>query len=150
MRSLFYAVCVVAVALFAARLNGIEPWIVFNGPSIVVFVALFVAASTWSFPPSQISEALRAATGSSPISNEQGARYSQIFLRLSTISISAGVTGAILGFVQMLQSMEDPSRIGPAIALGLVTTLYGVLASELLFRPWANHCLNRVGQELTL
>jgi chemotaxis protein MotA len=35
----------------------------------------------------------------------------------------------------MLQSMEDPSSIGPAMAVALITTLYGALLANIVFLP---------------
>ena len=149
MRPLFSALSVVAIVLFVSLMNGLDFWLVFNWPSMALFAAVFVAASTWSFPLSHISEALSAATGTSPLTREQGARYSEMFNRLSSISIATGVMGSLVGFVHMLQNMDDPSNIGTAIAVGLVTTVYGVLVSELLCRPWGNHCLACVDEALT-
>ena len=40
-----------------------------------------------------------------------------------------------MGLVLMLQSLEDPSTIGPAMAIALITTLYGALIANLIFLP---------------
>ena len=39
------------------------------------------------------------------------------------------------GLVQMLSNMEDPKSIGPAMAIALLTTLYGALLANLMFQP---------------
>jgi chemotaxis protein MotA len=39
--------------------------------------------------------------------------------------------------------MEDPAAIGPAMAVALLTMFYGVIGSELIFRPAAASCLVR-------
>ncbi len=59
-----------------------------------------------------------------------------------------GMIGTLIGLVQMLQTMDDPSTIGPAMAVALLTTLYGALAANLLCIPMAgklkNHSRNEV------
>jgi chemotaxis protein MotA len=39
--------------------------------------------------------------------------------------------------------MEDPTTIGPAMAVALLTMFYGTLLGELVFRSMANSCLNK-------
>ena len=43
--------------------------------------------------------------------------------------------GTIVGLVQMLSNMEDPSTIGPAMAVALLTTLYGAVIANLIALP---------------
>lgn len=62
-----------------------------------------------------------------------------------------GMIGTLIGLVQMLASMDDPSSIGPAMAVALLTTLYGAVFANLIFLPLAEkldlrsneECLNR-------
>lgn len=46
-----------------------------------------------------------------------------------------GMIGTLVGLVQMLQAMDDPSKIGPAMAVALLTTLYGALISNVVCLP---------------
>ena len=48
-----------------------------------------------------------------------------------------GMIGTLVGLVQMLQNLEDPSAIGPAMAVALLTTLYGALIANLFAIPIA-------------
>ncbi|MEG3181760.1 motility protein A [Sphingomonas sp. LT1P40] len=48
-----------------------------------------------------------------------------------------GLIGTILGLVQMFASMEDPDKIGAAMAVALLATLYGALVANLLAMPVA-------------
>lgn len=50
---------------------------------------------------------------------------------------SLGMVGTVLGLVGMFASMDDPSTLGPAMALALLTTLYGLIFGTLLFGPAA-------------
>ena len=46
-----------------------------------------------------------------------------------------GMVGTLIGLILMLQSMDDPSTIGPAMAIALITTFYGALFANLIFIP---------------
>lgn len=49
-----------------------------------------------------------------------------------------GMIGTLVGLIIMLDSMgDDPSKLGSGLAIALCTTLYGVLASRLVFVPAA-------------
>lgn len=50
---------------------------------------------------------------------------------------SLGMLGTVLGLIAMFASMNDPDTLGPAMALALLTTLYGIVAGTLLFGPAA-------------
>ena len=41
------------------------------------------------------------------------------------IAPAMGMIGTLVGLVGMLQNMSDPKAIGPAMAIALLTTLYG-------------------------
>ncbi len=46
-----------------------------------------------------------------------------------------GMIGTLIGLINMLKQMDDPSSIGPAMATALLTTLYGSMLANLLFSP---------------
>ena len=48
-----------------------------------------------------------------------------------------GMIGTLVGLVGMLQNMSDPKAIGPAMAIALLTTLYGALIANVLAGPFA-------------
>tara|TARA_B100000686_G_scaffold330361_1_gene392538 strand:+ start:2196 stop:3053 length:858 start_codon:yes stop_codon:yes gene_type:complete len=48
-----------------------------------------------------------------------------------------GLIGTLIGLVQMLSTLDDPSTIGPAMAVALLTTFYGALLGSALFAPLA-------------
>ncbi len=48
-----------------------------------------------------------------------------------------GMIGTLIGLVQMLQNMSDPSSIGPAMAVALLTTLYGAVIMNVFTNPMA-------------
>jgi len=62
----------------------------------------------------------------------------RIFRALGEAAPAFGMIGTLIGLVQMLSSMDDPSSIGPAMAVALLTTLYGALVSNVLALPVAD------------
>ena len=48
-----------------------------------------------------------------------------------------GLIGTLIGLVQMLGNLEDPSTIGPSMAVALLTTFYGALLANMVFSPLA-------------
>ena len=66
-----------------------------------------------------------------------------VFRRLAALSVSGGLIGTVIGLVKMLQALDNPAAIGPAMAVAMTTILYGLLFSELCFRPLAADALAR-------
>ena len=46
-----------------------------------------------------------------------------------------GMVGTLIGLVLMLGNMADPKAIGPAMAVALLTTMYGAIIANVLFMP---------------
>ncbi|MFA9461503.1 motility protein A [Thiohalorhabdus methylotrophus] len=66
---------------------------------------------------------------------------------MGSLSPAFGMIGTLIGLVQMLQSMEDPSTIGPAMAVALLTTFYGALMANAIFIPMAGKLRARSEEE---
>ena len=49
-----------------------------------------------------------------------------------------GMIGTLIGLVQMLANMSDPSSIGPSMAVALLTTMYGAMIGNIFGTPIAN------------
>lgn len=60
-----------------------------------------------------------------------------------------GMIGTLIGLVQMLQNMSDPSSIGPAMAVALLTTFYGACIANIFTIPIATKLKQRSKQEAT-
>lgn len=59
-----------------------------------------------------------------------------------------GMIGTLIGLVQMLAAMDDPSSIGPSMAVAILTTLYGALIANLFCQPLAEKLRNRSRDEV--
>jgi chemotaxis protein MotA len=75
---------------------------------------------------------------------------SEIFTTMGTFAPAVGMLGTIIGLVQMLMQMEDPSQIGAPMAVALLTTFYGTLLANLLFLPVAGKLKTRSKQEILI
>ncbi len=69
-----------------------------------------------------------------------------ILNKAAEISPAMGLIGTLIGLVQMLANLDDPSSIGPAMAIALLTTLYGAMLAYMIFTPLASK-LERTSEE---
>ena len=51
------------------------------------------------------------------------------------IAPAMGMIGTLVGLVLMLGNMADPKAIGPAMAVALLTTMYGAIIANIIFMP---------------
>lgn len=63
---------------------------------------------------------------------------------------SFGLIGTVIGLIKMLGSLEDPSTIGPAMAVALLTTLYGAVLGYMIFNPIAAKLGLRTDEEVMI
>lgn len=71
----------------------------------------------------------------------------KIFRALGDVGPSMGMIGTLVGLVQMLSNMSDPKAIGPAMAVALLTTLYGAMMATIVALPIADKLENRMNEE---
>ncbi|MCX5835645.1 MAG: MotA/TolQ/ExbB proton channel family protein [Deltaproteobacteria bacterium] len=74
----------------------------------------------------------------------------EIFTTMGNFAPAMGLIGTLIGLVQMLKQMSSPGTIGPAMAVALITTFYGVVLANLVFLPIAGKLKTRSSQELLL
>ena len=73
-----------------------------------------------------------------------------IFLAIGAYSPAMGMVGTLIGLVQMLQTMDDPAKIGPAMAVALLTTFYGAVIANVVCIPMAGKLKNRSDSEVLI
>ncbi|MFL1405769.1 flagellar motor protein PomA [Marinobacter sp. M1N3S26] len=71
----------------------------------------------------------------------------KVFRALADVAPAMGMIGTIVGLVQMLSNMEDPKSIGPAMAVALLTTLYGAMIATMIANPIADKLELRLTEE---
>ena len=70
-----------------------------------------------------------------------------ILLQMSSFSPAYGMIGTLVGLINMLRKLDDPSSLGPSMAVALVTTFYGVVLANLLFTPFAKKLATQSADE---
>src|SRR5699024_4251533 len=59
-----------------------------------------------------------------------------------------GMIGTLIGLVLMLNNLDDPSSLGPNMAVALLTTLYGAVLANLVFLPMASKLENKTNEDV--
>jgi len=95
--------------------------------------------------PQVIQEILETEIGYLESRHERGA---ELMSTLGAFAPALGMIGTVIGLVQMLQTMSDPSTIGPAMAVALITTFYGAIFANLVFLPMAGKLKTRSKDEV--
>ena len=72
----------------------------------------------------------------------------EIFITMGSFAPAMGMIGTLIGLIQMLQSMDDPGKIGPAMAVALITTFYGALLANIICLPIAGKLRTRSKEEM--
>ncbi|MGF1545666.1 MAG: motility protein A [Parvularculaceae bacterium] len=73
----------------------------------------------------------------------------KIFRAMGESAPAFGMIGTIVGLVKMLWTMDDPSTIGPAMAIALLTTLYGALVAYVIALPIADKLASKLEAQET-
>jgi len=69
---------------------------------------------------------------------ETNKRAAHVFESMGGYSPTVGILGAVLGLIQVMGNLSEPSELGAGIAVAFVATIYGVGFANLLFLPVAN------------
>jgi len=74
-------------------------------------------------------------------------RGQHLFKGMGDSAPAMGMIGTLIGLVQMLSNMEDPKSIGPAMAVALLTTLYGAVMANCAALPISDKLSHRSKEE---
>lgn len=96
--------------------------------------------------PDVVRTLLRKEKSLTETRHEQGAL---VFKATGTVAPAMGMIGTLIGLVQMLSNMDDPKSIGPAMAVALLTTLYGAMIATMIADPIADKLTRRKEEEAT-
>ena len=75
-----------------------------------------------------------------------GAR--NVWLSIADAAPALGMAGTIIGLIGMFAAMDDPAALGPAMALALLTTFYGVVIANMIAAPIAARLADLSEREL--
>jgi chemotaxis protein MotA len=71
-----------------------------------------------------------------------------LFESLGRYAPAFGMIGTLVGLVIMLMNMDDPSKIGPGMAVAILTTLYGAIIANAVALPMADRLQRRSNEEV--
>ena len=74
----------------------------------------------------------------------------EMLATMGALAPAFGMIGTLIGLVIMLQNLQDTSKIGPAMAIALITTFYGAVMANVIFIPFSGKLKQRSSQELML
>ena len=142
MRKLFG---LLGLGLFAAAiLMGGSLAAFLNVPSAILVLGGTTFFSLAHHGPGPIRSAFSASVRTEPLGAGEAGRQIAVLQTVRVLAVGMGLTGSLIGLVQMLRNMEDPAHIGPAMAVALLCSLYGVALSEFAIAPRINRIAARV------
>ena len=109
-----------------------------NMPSVAVVLGGTALLTLAYHSPENVLAAIRAGIAGEDFDADASAKHISVLSSIRLLAVGTGMVGTLIGLVSMLQNMDDPSAIGPAMAMALLTALYGVIIAELMVGPMIN------------
>lgn len=98
------------------------------------FLHRSIALIVEGLPPDDVE---RMLNGEMDAASARSAKSAAVLRRAAEVAPAMGLIGTLVGLVQMLGGLSDPSSIGPAMALALLTTFYGAVLGNVVLAPLA-------------
>jgi chemotaxis protein MotA len=95
--------------------------------------------------PAQIRAILETEILSTAARHKRG---KEVLEGIGAAAPAFGMLGTLIGLVQMLMALDDPDAIGPAMAVALLTTMYGAFIANVFALPLADKLKVRSGEEV--
>ena len=87
------------------------------------------------YSPEQVSQTLKEKNKRLM---EKAETSAGVFRSIGEAAPAFGMIGTLVGLIQMLSNLSDPSAIGPSMAVAMLTTLYGAMIANLFALPIAD------------
>lgn len=84
--------------------------------------------------PGDLRDMLELDLEQMAVRHKNGAGF---FSTAAGMAPAMGMVGTVIGLVDMLGNLEDPSTLGPAMAVAFLTTLWGAFIANYIFQPIA-------------
>ncbi|MCW8835765.1 MAG: MotA/TolQ/ExbB proton channel family protein, partial [Rhodospirillales bacterium] len=78
---------------------------------------------------------------------QRHSKSTNVLRKAAEFAPAMGLIGTLIGLVQMLGNLDDPSTIGPSMAVALLTTFYGAVLANMVFMPLASKLERNSGEE---
>jgi len=95
--------------------------------------------------PEMIKESLDLELDNMAMRHEKG---QELFRTMGVLFPAWGMIGTLIGLINLLKAMDDPSKIGSAMALALITTLYGCILAHFVCNPIATKLAIKSKEEI--
>jgi chemotaxis protein MotA len=109
------------------------------------FLAKGIQLCVDGLEPGQLRGILETETDFTASRHKRG---QEILEGIGSAAPAFGMIGTLIGLVQMLTSLNDPRTIGPAMAVAILTTLYGALIANVFAMPLADKLKVRSREEV--
>lgn len=76
--------------------------------------------------------------------------FQDMYKYMSNLGPAYGMLGTLIGLIQMLSTLDDPSQIAGGMATAIITTLYGSFLANYVFIPIAGKLRVRSSEEILL
>ncbi len=73
-----------------------------------------------------------------------------IFQAIASYAPAFGMIGTLIGLIQMLRNLDDPSSIGMGMSVALLTTMYGAMVANMIALPIAGKLEQRTKEEAAI
>ena len=73
-----------------------------------------------------------------------------IFQAIGAYAPAFGMIGTLIGLIQMLRKLDDPSQIGLGMSVALLTTMYGAMVANMIALPIAGKLEQRTKEEVSI
>ncbi|HHW08105.1 MAG TPA: motility protein A [Clostridia bacterium] len=73
-----------------------------------------------------------------------------VYKTWGSLAPAFGMIGTLIGLIQMLARLDDPSALGPGMAVALITTFYGAIMANLVLLPIATKLELRSQEEVLI
>jgi len=84
------------------------------------------------------------------LDEEQELLNARVFEAIGGYLPTFGIVGAVLGLIQVMGNLEDPTQLGKGIAMSFVATFYGVGLANLVFLPIAGKIKTKLREKMLL
>ena len=95
--------------------------------------------------PKSLREQLEIDIDKTQARHKSGAGF---FVTAAGFAPAMGMIGTVIGLVDMLGNLDDPSSLGPSMAVAFLTTLWGAFLANFVFTPIANKLKKMSADEL--
>lgn len=79
---------------------------------------------------------------------QQNESHAKIFESAGGYAPTMGIIGTVMGLIHVLGNLQDPTQLGPSIAVAFTATLYGVASANIIFLPIASKIKARGEEEI--